>query len=50
MKRMYFKPATQVMDIRMTQILCGSKSAPKRWGGDFGQVPGMKVDESNLMA
>ncbi|MBO7416780.1 MAG: hypothetical protein J6T18_09060 [Bacteroidaceae bacterium] len=50
MKRIYSKPATQVVDIRMTQILCGSKSAPKRWGGEFGQVPGMNAEESNLMA
>ena len=50
MKKNYSKPASEAVEIRMAQILCGSKDAPKRWGGEFGQVPGLDSPDADMLA
>ncbi|MBO7415763.1 MAG: hypothetical protein J6U22_04215 [Bacteroidaceae bacterium] len=50
MKKNYSKPASEAVEIRTAQILCGSKDAPKRWGGDFGQVPGLDSPDADMLA
>lgn len=44
MKKSYSKPSTEVVNIETTRILCDSKKSPSRWGGQFGQVPGLNPD------
>ena len=50
MKKKYLKPATEAFDIQASQILCASKSSPSRWGGEFGQVPGLNAIDKDMMA
>lgn len=51
MKKNYSKPASEAVEIRTAQILCGSKDkAPKRWGGEFGQVPGLDSADADMLA
>jgi len=47
-KRIYVKPAFEAIEIQTAQILCDSGKAPKRWGGEFGQVPGLNPADDRL--
>ncbi len=50
MKKTYSKPLTQVIDIEATNILCASDPDPLRWGGEFGQVPGLTTGADERLA
>lgn len=50
MKKIYSKPVTEVLKIKISRIICGSGDPPSGWGGGFGQVPGLTPDDGNYLA
>jgi len=50
MKKIYCKPVTEVLKIKISRIICGSGDPPSDWGGGFGQIPGIDQSEDNLLA
>lgn len=51
MKKRYSKPHTQVIEIELTSILCGSgdRTIPG-WGDGFGQIPGQMPGRDDSLA